>query len=33
MMSATVGPAGSTRFSTRRCGRPSTTAYTGRFHR
>ena len=32
-MSATVGPAGSTRFSTRRCGSPSSAAYTGRFHR
>ena len=33
MMSTTVGPAGSTRFSTRRCGVPSTMSYTGRFQR
>ncbi len=32
-MSTTVGPAGNTRFSTRRCGRSFTTSYTGRFHR
>ena len=32
-MSTAVGPAGSTRFSTRTCGTPPATSYTGRFQR